>query len=364
MQAFGFSDLSDSPAPTPRHQPTISSEATITLAHGSGGSAMRDLIADVFVGSFDNPALSALEDQARFDLAALAQRGDRLAFTTDSYVVDPLFFPGGDIGTLAVNGTVNDLAVSGAVPLYLTCAVILEEGLPLATLRRVVQSLQAAAQQAGVQIVTGDTKVVPRGSADQLFLNTAGIGMIPAGINPEARQIQPGDVVLVNGPIGNHGAAILAAREDLALTTALESDCQPLHGLVQVIAQCCPQVRALRDATRGGLATVLNEFASSAGVSIYLQESALPVEPAVSGLCELLGLDPLYLANEGKLVVVVPPQASDRVLAAMQSHPAGEGSRIIGTVADAPARTVVMQTALGSHRVVDMLVGDQLPRIC
>ena len=233
-------------------------DTTITLAHGSGGSATRDLIDKMFVARFSNPTLNQLEDQARFDLAALMALGDRLALTTDSFVVDPLFFPGGDIGSLAVNGTVNDLAVSGAKPLYLTCSVILEEGLAVETLRQVVASMQQAANAAGVQIVTGDTKVAPRGAADKLFINTDGIGVIPVGIAPAARQIQPGDVILVNGALGSHGAAILVARGELAIATPIESDCQPLHGLVDAILAVCPQVSAMRDATRGGLATVLN----------------------------------------------------------------------------------------------------------
>lgn len=339
-------------------------DTTITLAHGSGGSAMRDLIDDVFVSSFDNPTLNQLEDQARFDLAALMALGDRLALTTDSFVVDPLFFPGSDIGALAINGTVNDLAVSGAKPLYLTCSVILEEGLAVETLRQVVASMQGAAHAAGVQIVTGDTKVVPRGSADKLFINTAGIGVIRAGVAPAAHQIQPGDMILVNGALGNHGAAILIARGELAIATPIESDCQPVHGLVDAILDVCPEVSAMRDATRGGLATVLNEFALSANVGIRLTESALPIQPEVTGMCELLGLDPLYLANEGKLVVVVPPTHADTVLAAMQAHGAGRDSRVIGEVTAAPVGTVLLKTAFGTERIVDMLVGDQLPRIC
>lgn len=325
---------------------------------------MRDLIGSLFLKRFDNPALAPLEDQARFDLASLVALGDRLAFTTDSFVVDPLFFPGGDIGALAVNGTVNDLAVSGAIPLYLTCSVILEEGLPLAILERVVESMKRSAAEAGVEIVTGDTKVVPRGSADKLFINTAGIGVIGAGISPEASQIRPGDVILVNGRLGNHGAAILAAREDLALTAPIESDCQPLNGLVATMVKVCPQVRALRDATRGGLATVLNEFALSASVGIRLQESALPIQTEVAGLCELLGLDPLYLANEGKLVAVVPPSQAGEVLAAMQEHPQGRESCIIGEATEAPRGTVVLETPFGTERIVDLLFGDQMPRIC
>ena len=339
-------------------------DTTITLAHGSGGSAMRDLIDCLFVQNFDNPTLALLEDQARIDLASLANLGDRLAFTTDSFVVDPLFFPGSDIGALAINGTVNDLAVSGARPLYLTCSVILEEGLPVAILQRVIQSMKTAAGAAGVQIVTGDTKVVPRGSVDKLFINTAGIGVIPVGVTPMANQIQPGDVVLVNGPIGNHGTAILIARGELALDTAIASDCQPLNGLVQAILDVCPGVRAMRDATRGGLATVLNEFAVTAQVGIRLEEAALPIQQEVAGVCELLGLDPLYLANEGKLVVVAAAADAARVLAVMQAHPAGQDSRMIGEVVATPPGLVLLKTTFGTERIVDMLVGDQLPRIC
>lgn len=341
-----------------------SMDTTITLAHGSGGSAMRDLIADLFVAPFDNPTLAPLEDQARLDLASLLSLGTQLAFTTDSYVVDPLFFPGSDIGALAVNGTVNDLAVGGAKPLFLTCSVILEEGLAIATLQQVIASMQQAARQAGVQIVTGDTKVVPRGSADKLFINTAGIGVIPQGVSPSASQIRPGDRVIVNGALGNHGAAILVARGELALETTITSDCQPLNGLVEAILQVCPEVRAMRDATRGGLATVMNEFASSAAVGIRLSETDLPIDLEVAGLCELLGLDPLYLANEGKLVVVVPPTQADAVLEAMQAHPAGRDSRMIGEVIDAPVGRVLMKTPFGSERIVDLMVGDPLPRIC
>jgi hydrogenase expression/formation protein HypE len=336
----------------------------ITLAHGSGGKAMRDLIDDIFVRSFDNPILSQLEDQASFNLAHLMQQGDRLAFTTDSYVVDPLFFPGSDIGELAVNGTVNDLAVSGAKPLYLTCSVILEEGLAVETLRRVAASMQAAAKKADIQIVTGDTKVVHRGAADKLFINTAGIGVIPKGVEISARKIQPGDAVIINGELGNHGAAILIARGELALDTDIESDCQPLHSLVATILKVCPEVHAMRDATRGGLATVLNEFALSSNVGIRLNENSIPVREEVKGVCEILGLDPLYLANEGKLVVVLPSKYAEAVLAAMKSHPAGKDAAIIGEVMASPPGVVLLKTMFNSERVVDMLVGDQLPRIC
>lgn len=339
-------------------------DTAITLAHGSGGKAMRDLIDDIFVRGFDNPILSQLEDQATFSLATLMAQGDRLAFTTDSYVVDPLFFPGSDIGALAVNGTVNDLAVSGAKPLYLTCSVILEEGLPVETLRRVAQSMKAAADSAGVQIVTGDTKVVHRGAADKLFINTAGVGVIRAGVSISAHNVQPGDLIIINGQLGDHGAAILIARGELALETDVESDCQPLNGLVDAILDVCPEVHAMRDATRGGLATVLNEFAMSSEVGIRLYEESIPVREEVKGVCEILGLDPFYLANEGKLVVVVPRSHSESVLSAMKSHPAGRDSCIVGEAIASPPGVVLLQTAFGAERIVDMLVGDQLPRIC
>lgn len=347
-----------------RHRCTQLHDTNITLAHGSGGKAMHDLITDVFVSNFDNPILWQLEDQATFDLASFLSQGDRLALTTDSCVVDPLFFPGGDIGELAVNGTVNDLAVSGAKPLYLTCSVILEEGLPVEILRRIVNSMQAAARQAGVQIVTGDTKVVHRGAADKLFINTTGIGVIPAGISISAYNIQPTDVVIVNGELGNHGTAILISRGELALETQIESDCQPLNNLVETILDVCPEIHAMRDATRGGLATVLNEFAFSSNVAIRIYEQCIPIREEVKSVCEILGLDPLYLANEGKLVVVVGRENADKVLSVMRSHPAGKNACIIGEVISSPPKIVLLKTIFGTERIVDMLVGDQLPRIC
>jgi hydrogenase expression/formation protein HypE len=336
----------------------------VTLAHGAGGKAMRDLIGGMVLGHFGNPLLGPLEDQARIAMDELAAQGDRLAFTTDSFVVDPLEFPGGDIGKLAVYGTVNDLAVSGARPLYLSCGLILEEGLELALLDRMLASMKEAAAAAGVSIVTGDTKVVHRGAADKLFINTAGIGVVPAGVEIAAHRARPGDVVLVNGYLGDHGAAILQARGELALAAGIASDCQPLHGLIDAIRAACADVRCLRDATRGGLATVLNEFAESSGVGIRLEEGSLPVRDTVRGVCEILGLDALYLANEGKLAAVVPAADAERVLAAMRAHPAGSDSRIIGEVIPGPRRRVTLRTAFGSERVVDMLVGEQLPRIC
>ncbi len=348
---------------TPRPTAGMPRDSRITLAHGSGGKAMGELIEALFVKTFGGTA-QALEDQARLPLAEFSSQGDRLAFTTDSYVVDPLFFPGGDIGSLAVNGTVNDLAVGGARPLYLSCAMILEEGLALDTLQRVVESMQAAASAAGVRIVTGDTKVVPRGAADKLFINTAGVGVIPAGIEIGAGRARPGDLILVNGHVGDHGAAIVDARGELALENDIVSDCAPLNGLVAAMLEACPGVRCLRDATRGGLVTVLNEFARASQVALRLREEAIPLRPAVRGMCEILGLDPLYLANEGKLVAVVPAADADAVLEAMRTHPAGHHSAIIGEVAAQPAATVILHTGFGGERIVDRLVAEQLPRIC
>ncbi|MGE5271910.1 MAG: hydrogenase expression/formation protein HypE [Thiohalocapsa sp.] len=338
--------------------------SAVTLAHGGGGKAMKDLIDDVFVRAFDNAALTPLEDQARFDLAALMACGDRLAFTTDSYVVDPLFFPGGDIGALAVNGTVNDLAVGGAMPLYLSCAAIIEEGLPVEQLRAVAASMAAAARAAGVAVATGDTKVVPKGACDKLFLNTAGIGVIRPGLALGAHRAQPGDAVLVNGWLGDHGAAILAARGDLALDADIASDCAPLHRLVAALLEAAPRTRCLRDATRGGVATVLNEFAQASGVAIEIDEATTPLREAVKGFCEILGLDPLYLANEGKLVAIVPPSEAEAALQAMRRDPLGRDGAMIGHVADGEAGRVTMRTVFGGRRIVDMLVGEQLPRIC
>ena len=337
---------------------------TVTLSHGGGGKAMKDLIDDVFVSAFDNPLLAPLDDQARVPMKLLAQHGDRLAFTTDSFVVDPLEFPGGDIGKLAVCGTINDLAVGGAVPLYLSCAAILEEGLPFDVLGRMARSMAEAARGAGVQIVTGDTKVVQRGACDKLFLTTTGIGVIRADVVLGAQYVRPGDVVLVNGVLGDHGAAILAARGDLALDAPIDSDCAALHGLVETLLAAAPDTRFMRDATRGGVATVLNEIAQTAECGIELNETAVPLREAVKAFCEILGLDPLYLANEGRLVAVVPPDAATRALAAMREHPLGAGACRIGQIVERRPGQVVMHTVLGGQRIVDMLVGDQLPRIC
>jgi hydrogenase expression/formation protein HypE len=338
--------------------------AKVSMAHGGGGKAMRDLIDDVFVSAFDNEALAPLEDQARFRLSDLAAYGDRLAMTTDSYVVHPLTFPGGDIGKLAVCGTINDLAVGGAVPLYLTCAVIIEEGLEIETLRNIALSMARTAKAAGVSIVTGDTKVVDKGACDKLFINTTGIGVIRTGIELGVDRVRPGDAILVNGLLGDHGAAILNARGDMKLSTPLESDCAALHGLIADLLAAAPGTRFIRDATRGGIATVLNEIAEASQIGIEIHEDKTPLRAEVRGFCEILGLDPLYLANEGKLVCAVPPEQAAAALAAMKHHALGREAAIIGHATDGRPGRVVMQTVFGGRRIVDMLVGEQLPRIC
>jgi len=336
---------------------------TVTLAHG-GGKAMRELIDDVFVRTFANEHLDIESDQARFDLAALARHGDRLAFTTDSYVVDPIVFPGGDIGSLAVCGTVNDLAVGGAIPLFLTCSVIIEEGLPVDALRMIANSMAAAARRAGVRIVTGDTKVVERGACDKVFINTAGIGVIRTGIDLRVGAVRAGDVLLVNGYLGDHGATILAARDDLAIDLPIESDCAPLGDLIAQLLRAAPRTRFIRDATRGGVAGVLNEIAAASHIAIEIDEEVTPLREPVKGFCEILGLDPLYLANEGKIVVAVPPEQAVPALAALRAHPLGFDACAIGRAwAGEPGR-VTMRTSFGGTRIVDMPVGEPLPRIC
>jgi len=336
----------------------------VTLAHGGGGRAMRQLIEGVLLPAFGNSLLAPLEDQARIPMVELAGLGDRLAFTTDTYVVSPIEFPGGDIGRLAVFGTVNDLAMAGAKPLYLSCGLVLEEGLELAVLARVADSMGRAAREAGVKIVTGDTKVVERGAADRVFINTAGVGVVPREAHIAASRARPGDVLIVNGSLGDHGVAILIARNQLALQAEVASDSQPLHGLVAAMLAACPDIRCLRDATRGGLATVLSEFATASDVCIRVREAALPINEVVRGACEILGLDPLYLANEGKLAAIVPCAAAEVVLAVMRAHPAGRESAIVGEVTASPAGSVILTTSFGGDRIVDMLAGEQLPRIC
>ncbi|CAI0847035.1 hydrogenase expression/formation protein HypE [Serratia quinivorans] len=333
----------------------------ITMAHGSGGSAMQQLLDEVFLPAFANPLLDQREDQARLNLAELTQLGDRLAFTTDSYVIDPIFFPGGDIGKLAVCGTANDLAVSGALPRYLSCGFILEEGLPLADLQRVVTSMADTAKQAGIRIVTGDTKVVQRGAADKVFINTAGIGVIPAELDWAATQIRAGDSVIVSGTLGDHGATILNLREKLGMSLDVISDCAVLAPLIAPL-RAINGVRALRDATRGGVNAILHEFARAAGVGIEVEENLLPIAPAVRGICELLGLDAINFANEGKLVVVAAPEAEQAVLAALQAYPLGTAAALIGRVTT--GRQVRLQGAYGISRLLDLPHAEPLPRIC
>ncbi|QMV19889.1 hydrogenase expression/formation protein HypE [Granulicella sp. 5B5] len=337
----------------------IVDKETVLLGHGGGGKLSADLFRDVFLPAFSNSILGRADDQAILDLGSA-----RLAFTTDSFVVKPLFFRGGDIGSLAVHGTVNDLAVGGATPLFLSAAFILEEGFPLESLRKVVASMREAALQAGVQIVTGDTKVVEKGSCDGLFINTAGIGLVATTLPLSADQAKPGDLVLLSGPIGDHGIAILAEREGLSFETDIVSDSASLHSLVAEMLATGATIRCMRDPTRGGVASSCNEIAQSSRVGIQLEERAIPVRDEVRGACELLGLDPLYIANEGKLLAISAPEDAGQLLAAMQRHPLGREASIIGRVTSENPGLLTMRTALGAVRIVDMLANDPLPRIC
>jgi hydrogenase expression/formation protein HypE len=335
----------------------------ITLSHGAGGKSTHALIEALFLQELRNPLLEPLADAAVFGTGNGG--GPRLALSTDSFVVKPLFFPGGDIGELAVNGTVNDIAMSGARPLCLTAGFIVEEGFPTVDLQRIVASMGRAAERAGVQVAAGDTKVVERGKADGLYVNTAGVGVIERDVELAPAAIEPGDRVIVSGTLGDHGMAIMIARGELALEVELESDTAPLHGPAAALLDAAGDgVRCLRDPTRGGLATVLAELALAAEVGIVIDESSLPVRPEVNGACEILGIDPLYVANEGKLVAVVAPEAAERSLAALRSHPLGEEAAVVGEVRDEPPGLVLLETAFGGSRVVDMLAGDPLPRIC
>jgi hydrogenase expression/formation protein HypE len=334
----------------------------ILLGHGSGGRLTNDLITRLFVPAFGGDVLARLEDQATCAVAGLT--GSRLAVTTDSFVVHPIVFPGGDIGRLAVHGTINDLAVGGATPLFLAAAFILEEGLPLADLRRIVASMKAAAAEAGVAIVTGDTKVVDRGKGDQIFITTTGVGLTPIGRSLSIAAAQPGDRVIVSGTIGDHGMAIMSVREGLEFETALESDTAPLAGLTSVMLDACDGIRAMRDPTRGGVASALNELAVASRVGVEVHEAAIPIKDAVRGACEILGLDPMYVANEGKLLAIVAPQQADALVAVMRQHPLGCDAAIIGTITPDHAGTVLMRSIAGGTRVVPMLAGEQLPRIC
>jgi hydrogenase expression/formation protein HypE len=334
----------------------------ILLAHGSGGRLTHELVRDVFLRHLGNPLLDTLDDAAVWTLPRAGP--DRIALTTDSYVVKPIFFPGGDIGKLAVCGTVNDLAMVGATPLCLTAGFILEEGLPLEDLERVLASMAEAGREAGVRIVAGDTKVVERGGADRMFITTAGLGDVPEGVCISGATVKPGDVALLSGPVGLHGIAVLSRRDGLEFSFPLQSDCAPLHGLVAEMLKAGGPVHALRDPTRGGLATTLNEIADQSRVGIEVEEERIPVSEAVRAACELLGLDPLYVANEGKLVAFVPPEAEAAVLEAMRRHRYGQEAAVIGKATSAHPGRVVMRTAFGARRVLDMLSGEQLPRIC
>jgi hydrogenase expression/formation protein HypE len=331
----------------------------ITMAHGAGGRATHTLIESVFLEAWNNPELAQMEDQAIFQI-----RDCRLAMTTDSYVVSPLFFPGGSIGDLAVNGTVNDLAVGGAMPLYLSAGFILEEGFPVTDLQRIVQDMAGAARAAGVTIATGDTKVVPRGKGDGCFINTTGVGYVSRPLRLGVREVRPGDRILVSGPIGDHGVTIMLARGELDLVSDVVSDTAPLHTLVMRLLDAAPAVRCMRDATRGGVATVLNEIAEGARVGVRLDEAAVPVRAEVRGACEILGIDPLYVACEGRMVVVVGREEVDLALEALRSHPLGQQAAVVGEIEDEPPGRVLLQTGFGGTRIVDMLVGDPLPRIC
>lgn len=331
----------------------------VQLAHGSGGKLSADLIDKLFLPCFTNPTLDRLEDQATLDLPP-----GRVAMSTDTFVVNPIFFPGGSIGDLAINGTVNDVAMSGAIPHYLSAAFILEEGLPMADLHRILCDMSQALKEVGVQIVTGDTKVVEKGGVDKIFINTTGLGIIPNGINISAGRLVPGDAIIVSGTLADHGMAILTTRQGLSFQSRIQSDTAPLASLVQEMLKVCPDIHALRDPTRGGAAATLNEFARSSKVGIELFEDKIPVRPDVKGACEVLGIDPLFVANEGKLMASVPVAFADKVVEAMRNHPMGKKSVIMGHVVDEHQGMVTMQTTLGARRIVEMPVAEQLPRIC
>ncbi len=331
----------------------------ILLAHGSGGTMMKELIEEVFVAGFGDEVLLRMDDAAALDFP-----GSRLAFSTDTYVVHPLFFPGGDIGRLAVCGTVNDVATSGARPLYLSVGFVLEEGMPVEDLKRILVSMHDAAAEAGVRIVTGDTKVVERGHGDGCYINTAGVGVLPDGVDLSGSHCRPGDVVLLSGTLGDHGIAIVSTREGLEFSTDIRTDAAPLAALVSAVLEAAPDVRCFRDPTRGGLASTLNELAGASGVSITVNETDVPVNDQVRGASEMLGYDVFQVANEGKMVAIVPPEQAEAALAAMKGAPYGAEAAIIGSVAESPAGKVYVRTAFGATRIMDMLVGEQLPRIC
>ena len=337
-------------------------DGVVDMGHGAGGRASAQLIEELFVAAFDNPWLRQGNDGAAF--SPQLKPGERMVMATDAHVVSPLFFPGGDIGCLSVHGTLNDVAMAGAVPLYLSAGFILEEGFPLADLRRIVESMAAAAREAGVPVVTGDTKVVEQGKGDGVFITTTGIGMVPEGVAISGDRARPGDRILVSGTLGDHGVAIMSLRENLAFETTIVSDTAALHGLVAAMVEAVPAIHCLRDPTRGGLATTLNELARQSGCGMVLREDAIPIAAQVRAACEFLGLDPLYVANEGKLVAIVPAAQAQRLLATVRAHPLGAGASVIGECIEDPHHFVQMDTSFGGRRVVDWLTGEQLPRIC
>lgn len=331
----------------------------VDLTHGGGGRAMAQLVDELFVAAFDNPMLNQGNDQAVFTVPA-----GRMVMSTDGYVIHPLFFPGGDIGSLAVHGTVNDVAMSGATPLYLSAGFIIEEGFPLFDLKRIVESMAKASREAGVPVVTGDTKVVEKGKGDGIFITTAGIGVVPPGLDISGDRARDGDAILVSGTMGDHGVAVMSTREGLEFETAILSDSAALHTLVADMVAACPGIRTLRDPTRGGLASTLNEIAAQSSIGMMIEESAVPVRAEVRGACELLGLDPLYVANEGKLICICPPEDAERLLSVMRAHPLGANAALIGHCREDSHHFVQMRTSMGGNRVVDWLAGEQLPRIC
>jgi len=331
----------------------------ISLAHGNGGKLTQELIRDVFLPCFDNPLLAPLTDSAVFEI-----NRTKLAFTTDSYVIKPLFFPGGDIGKLSVSGTINDLAVMGAKPVFISCGLIIEEGLPLSTLKKIICSIEKTARKAKVNVVAGDTKVVEKGSADSMFINTSGIGIVPPGINLGSERIEVGDHIIINGTVGDHSIAVLSEREELRFEQCINSDCAPLYELVEKLKPHWENLKFMRDPTRGGLAGVLNEVVQGQRFGVELWEKNIPLREATTAICELLGIDPLYLANEGKILFFVKPEGAECVLQALRTHPLGKRSCIIGKVVEEPAGKVYLKTNIGTKRVLDMLIEDQLPRIC
>jgi len=348
----GWSGVPVCPVPLTGHD-------TVQLAHGSGGRMSAELVARFFQPRFSNPFLDRLEDQAVLNLPS-----GRVAFSTDTFVVDPLFFPGGSIGDLAVNGTVNDVCMAGATPLYLSAGFVLEEGLPLATLQRILVDMEKAARSAGVQVVTGDTKVVPRGGCDKIFINTTGLGLIPDGIALSAASLEAGDKIILSGSLADHGMAVMTCRQGLSFQASIASDTAPLHGLVNAMLATGGKIRAMRDPTRGGLAATLNEFARSSGKGLVVERGLVPVRPEVAAACEILGIDPLVVANEGKLVAVVESCAADAMVAAMRSQPQGRDAAVIGEVGDAHPGLVALRNALGVMQILEMPLGEQLPRIC